>query len=293
MQNQSYNHYRIEEMIYDLSYEHPVSEFKTEKHTPATGGISLMQYHNCMELGLCYSGCGIFFVDGGMYPFSAGDVCVIMQNQIHIAQSDAENPSYWRFLNMDPMMMLRGVHLNDLQPVLDILKGFCLANPIVHQREHPELNAAIKMFFTEMERKEKNYQNMLKPLMWQIILLISRTELKAFDGAKQDTELIRMIAPAVHFISNNSADDIPVAFLANLCSMSVSHFRRLFKQGMGVPPTEYIFLVRIKMASILLLHEQTSVLEIANRVGYTSLSSFNRHFKRIMGHSPREWRGMH
>jgi AraC-like DNA-binding protein len=48
--------------------------------------------------------------------------------------------------------------------------------------------------------------------------------------------------------------------------------------------------VRIKMASILLINLEEPVIEISMKVGYTTISSFNRHFKSIMSVAPKEWR---
>jgi AraC-like DNA-binding protein len=70
----------------------------------------------------------------------------------------------------------------------------------------------------------------------------------------------------------------------------MTNFRRVFKSTMGMSPSEYLHLVRVKMASILLLNSNDSILEISLKVGYPTLSSFNRQFGKIIGIPPREWR---
>ena len=59
---------------------------------------------------------------------------------------------------------------------------------------------------------------------------------------------------------------------------------------MKYTPFEYLYNIRIKMATILLEKQDFSIMEIALQVGYFSITSFNRHFKRIKGVTPKEWR---
>lgn len=59
---------------------------------------------------------------------------------------------------------------------------------------------------------------------------------------------------------------------------------------MRTSPFEYLYHVRIKAAINLLQSTRLPVSEIAERVGYQSLSSFNRHFLRIVGTSPLAYR---
>jgi AraC family transcriptional regulator, activator of mtrCDE len=94
-------------------------------------------------------------------------------------------------------------------------------------------------------------------------------------------------------MSRNFMNEIKIKSLAALCNMSVTNFRRVFNSCMGLSPLEHIVKVRIQMASILLNSTDSLILEVALKTGYTTLSSFNRHFKSIKGVSPREWKKAH
>lgn len=75
-----------------------------------------------------------------------------------------------------------------------------------------------------------------------------------------------------------------------MCHISVSHFRRLFKQMLGWAPQEYLQIVRIERACELLYNCDYSVTEIAMRVGYESPTSLTRHFNKVHGIAPNQWR---
>jgi AraC family transcriptional activator of mtrCDE len=84
-----------------------------------------------------------------------------------------------------------------------------------------------------------------------------------------------------------------VGFLATRCRLSVTHFRRRFLQATGRTPLAYLIELRIRIAMGLLAGTQRPVLEIADEIGFPTLSSFNRHFRRLTGAAPRVWRRRH
>ena len=82
----------------------------------------------------------------------------------------------------------------------------------------------------------------------------------------------------------------PIEVLADMCHLSVTHFRRTFNTIMGISPLEFVNNTRIEHACLLLSSTDSSILEIAEQVGFHSVSSFNRAFVKLMDCSPREWR---
>lgn len=72
--------------------------------------------------------------------------------------------------------------------------------------------------------------------------------------------------------------------------MSTSTLRRKFYSALGCAPSDYVHQVRIGAATAMLLAENMPVLDVCSQVGYMSLSSFNRQFRKLTGESPREMR---
>ncbi|MGG1553980.1 helix-turn-helix domain-containing protein [Paenibacillus ferrarius] len=59
---------------------------------------------------------------------------------------------------------------------------------------------------------------------------------------------------------------------------------------MGQPFSDYLNMRRMSAAKELLIHTRLGIEEIAGRVGFTSLNSFSRAFKRIHGVTPTSYR---
>ena len=75
--------------------------------------------------------------------------------------------------------------------------------------------------------------------------------------------------------------------LAAVAYLSPSHFHRVFRRLIGIPPGEFLLALRFQAARRLLLTTPLSVTDICFAVGYTSTGSFTTHFTHRVGLSPR------
>ena len=82
--------------------------------------------------------------------------------------------------------------------------------------------------------------------------------------------------------------DVPA--LARVALTSEAHFIRTFKETFGETPHRYLQRRRVERAMFLLRETDRSVSEICLDVGFTSLGTFGRTFRRIVGRSPTEYR---
>ena len=99
-----------------------------------------------------------------------------------------------------------------------------------------------------------------------------------------------VIAPALTYIDEFYMENFSIRDLADVCSMSESHFRRVFRELVGMGPLDYLNRTRITKACSLLRMTDDSILTISEKVGFGSMSSFNRHFYEVIGTPPSDWR---
>ena len=79
--------------------------------------------------------------------------------------------------------------------------------------------------------------------------------------------------------------------LAAVVHLSPYHFARRFKESTGLPPHRYIIARRIERAKQLLRGgDELSLAQVAARVGFWDQGHFTRHFKRLVGVTPRRFR---
>lgn len=97
------------------------------------------------------------------------------------------------------------------------------------------------------------------------------------------------IAPAIRYLLANPYGDMDVASLANMCHISESCFRNLFKQYSGKTPKKYCLNNRMIRAKQLLESGPYSVAEVAAMVGYQDAGYFTKVFKKETGMLPKQY----
>jgi AraC-like DNA-binding protein/ligand-binding sensor protein len=99
-----------------------------------------------------------------------------------------------------------------------------------------------------------------------------------------------MITGAKDYVASHQSDPIKLEEIARALNVSTFHFCRKFKHATGLTFVEYLSRVRIEKAKILLHNKSLRITEIAYEVGFQSLTHFNRIFRKLVGHSPTEYR---
>ena len=72
--------------------------------------------------------------------------------------------------------------------------------------------------------------------------------------------------------------------------ISEGYVSSIFKEQSNVNFGDYVENIRINKACQLLKENEHTISEISEFVGYNSVQSFRRAFKRVMGISPKEYR---
>lgn len=148
-----------------------------------------------------------------------------------------------------------------------------------------------------MEDKRPNYQICVKGLLLALSIELNRIQEQASQepGAEAShkaylPENALIISPALDYIEDNYSTQFPMEDLAEVCHMSLTHFRRVFHTIMRTSPLDYLNSTRIMKACNLLLSTEESILTISEMVGFASVSNFNRHFRSVIRMTPREYR---
>jgi PAS domain S-box-containing protein len=95
---------------------------------------------------------------------------------------------------------------------------------------------------------------------------------------------------AITHITNHYSEKITVECLAKLSHLSISQFKRVFKQLFRTTPNLYLRRVRINAACVLLRETAHSIEAISQQTGHYDASHFARQFRSQMHVSPGEFR---
>ena len=92
------------------------------------------------------------------------------------------------------------------------------------------------------------------------------------------------------YVEVHLAESIDLSMLAGVAGLSVHHFARQFKQSAGVTPHFYLTKKRVERAQEMLVQTDLSLVEIAYAVGFFDQGHLARHFRHMLGTTPREFR---
>jgi AraC family transcriptional regulator len=129
-------------------------------------------------------------------------------------------------------------------------------------------------------------------LLARDLILLDRATNKALNslpGFKPATreELFRRICRGRDFIHAEAFGTLRIDEIASAACLSPFHFHRAFTKAFGIAPHKYVTRLRIeKAAELLTAHRELTVLAIAQKVGFKSVTSFSSLFRRHLGVSP-------
>lgn len=98
------------------------------------------------------------------------------------------------------------------------------------------------------------------------------------------------IAVVVQHISGAPGENWTDQNMADLCGLSLSYFKRKFKQQTGLAPHDYLLRLRVEAAKQLLADSALPITEIAGILGFSSSQHFAASFKLYEGKTPTQYR---
>ena len=229
------------------------------------------------ELLLCLRGRGFVRVHGRRHPVQAGDFAWI--NCHHPHEHGAEKDDPWEVL----WVRIEGPGLAKMCAILSVpsapvFPGFNLrsAEPLCRE------------IFTLMQGDAPDAPPRIHAAVARLVALafIARTR----QGAAQQPAVPPVLAKAVRHMKLYFFQRHTVAALASLAGMSGSHFSRNFKAAFGTSPIDWLRRERISQAKRRLVETTDAIKEIAEQTGYSDRFFFSKDFKRLTGHTPREFR---
>ena len=161
--------------------------------------------------------------------------------------------------------------------------------------EHNEIISNLSkiraMHNAEILFREVSLYSMLLTVFLKIGLLQGRAaSANTPVNEKTDTKNMALIAEACLYISENCTDPLTPDDVSRQIGMSKSHFFHLFKAYTDMTFVEFLTAERIKRAEAFFSDPKIHIVDAAYDSGFSSISSFNRAFRRIKGCSPTQFR---
>jgi AraC-like DNA-binding protein len=95
------------------------------------------------------------------------------------------------------------------------------------------------------------------------------------------------------YLAQNLEQSVRIKTLADIVSLSASHFCRAFKQSFGKTPHRFLTGLRVERAKELMMSSGESLSQIALACGLADQAHLCKIFRRCVGQTPSVWRRVH
>jgi len=273
----------VEFRVYDLPIHFPVLLLDGEEWLISDRMSNRLHFHNCLEIGICHAETGVLAFEEETMSYREGDVSCIPRHVLHTTCSTKGEKSRWSYLFVDLEKLLY-----DLLPERVAMPS--ISHCLLGRDRHPRMHFLVSAIMEEMKGCRENYEAIIKSLFHVLYFELLRLEETGLRSSDEQRGSSFALKPALEYIHDHYGQPIAIEMLAEMCHLSETHFRRRFVSIMGTSPLNFINATRVNQACVLLLTTEQSILSVAEEVGFTSISSFNRCFQQIMGVSPKTYR---
>jgi AraC-like DNA-binding protein len=283
---------RLEFRFYEIPQGESALALTGDAWVGTYGQNDLCQHcHNLFELGCCRSGGGVLVLDAAKHEYGPGMISAIPANYPHGTFSKTVDA--WEYLFIDPEALLREMYPDNLRRQAELLQAVNKRANLLRREEYPRLAELVDLALEEMRERrpygQEAVNHLLKVFLLELIRIQEQQAAEAPWSAGSDAAMQRIV-PALRYVEGHYMKPIRVAELAERCSLSEPHFRRLFDDRIGMTPMDYVNLMRVQKACKLMNQKDCSMDMVAAEVGFTSLSSFSRNFRKFLDITPYQWK---
>ena len=214
-----------------------------------TNGFLFIVHGNCRYIS-----------DAGEFSLKPDSVVYLPAGSRHVLEIDSDDIEFFR---VDFQLYIDG----ELALFSNLPKKMCDSAP----RECSEAVRAL------MDACQYANDSLRKT---ELICTVLRSLSANTEGSRRNR-----LSPAISYLIEHLTDEIDCSSLARLCHLSSSQFYNLFREEYKTSPLAYRDSLLMQKASVL-LQDMFSVTEVAEILGFESVSYFSRFFKKHCGVSP-------
>ncbi len=249
-----------------------------------------VHWHPYVEILLSLSDQNSAAVNFNSHSLRVNDIVLVYPGELHSVQSEQEES--W-FIIQFPIELLSG--LSELNSLINRYprRHYLQFDPAKTESELMALwiKKIVDLYDSSQLYKETKIYACMLNFFAQLGEYWNGTEGGewASSGGKEQ-ESLELMAQACLYITDHCGQSLSLGDVAHHVGISKSHFSHLFKHCTGQTFIDYLTTERIRRAETLSLDSSKSITDIAFEAGFSSISSFNRAFRKIKGITPSEFR---
>jgi AraC-like DNA-binding protein len=254
------------------------------------GFVTSMHWHEHIQIYEVINGVGFLHCNSKKYDISQGDILIINPNELHRLENVYSLAFRLITVNLSFISSSKydSCQLKYLEPIIN--------NQIIFRNyvnKDIYILTCIHAIFEEYTNRSKGFELAIKAQIYNFIVLLLRKDVYVYINEKESirrTSQMIKYQKIFEYIEEHISENLDISTISKMFYISDSHFCRIFKQITGKTFTEYINILRIEIASRLLLESELSITEIAYNCGFNDANYFSRLIKKYKKMAPTKLR---
>ncbi len=274
--------YKINNQFFDTPLDlDGVKVVQAGRHFCAPGAeIAEHQHTDFIELTIVTEGRGKSFANGEGVEIKKNDVFVSFPFDTHAISSSVEAPLKYDHIaftveNEKIKSLLQEIFASSYEPTFRIITD-------------SRIDYLVYCIIGEFDRNREFSEQLLSNFVNNVVIYLIRAFRK-----KDMPDKFTMGAPdeiicnrLMNYIDTNIYSLEKLADLEKISGYSYNYLSTLFTKTIGTPLREYYLARKLEVADMLLKEGKLKVVEIAEKLHYSSSSAFNKAYKKKFGFSP-------
>ena len=236
---------------------------------------STLHTHACAELFFITRGHGVFQVRQERFPVAINDLVVVNTSVPHTETSQNGSPLEYIVLGVE-----------GLETLTDL--GGCALLHLLGAQE--AVTTCLRQMAREIRERQPGCDEVCQKLLEIILLRLLRREDFALGRAPEGPRGSRECDLVRRYIDNHFKENLTLDQLAGMVHVSKYYLSHAFRKEFQTSPISYLISRRIQESKFLLRETDLSLSQIAQILGFSSLSYFSQSFRRLEDTSPLEYR---
>ncbi|MDP4142969.1 MAG: AraC family transcriptional regulator [Bacillota bacterium] len=243
---------------------------------------SVPHYHSYMEIIYVVEGVANMQVNNQYISLEKGNIMLIGSNEIHYLSGECRHI----VLNIDPMTIhqIKDYH-EDIFPK-ELEGKWIKKTEYIYSYITNCIDKVLKFY----REKPEGYTLMIIGLIYELLGNVQNHSKRYSTSSNGDLAIkkedLKRLNTIIDYINGNYSDEISIEDICSVVNLTPNYFCRFFKKNMGKTFFEYLNYYRCSQAEILLNSTDKSITEISNLVGFSSVSYFDKVYKKLKGYPP-------
>lgn len=254
------------------------------------GGYPL-HWHKTLEFIMPIEGSYTAVINKITYRLNPGDILLIPPGELHELLPEPTGLRLILLFDLSSLSIFNGFTM-----LFSLLSHACLITPETMPDVYTHGHELLRLVAEEYSDSDQLAEPSILAYLIRFFVLLSRSSqfsaaasLPSVQSNKQ-REYVEKFNVVFNYIEHNYTEDISLETVAAQIGFSKFHFSRLFRQFTDTSFYDYLCLRRLKAAETLLLNPALPITDVALQSGFSSISTFNRVFKKFKECTPTEFK---